>query len=320
MTRALFALASLGLLASCPAEPLALAKAHVRQHAVFRGERPKFADHRADIDRHLTSRDPETTATSFLHGIRRHAAKLLTASQATHWESLLNERQPQLKRLHDERNVLRGVFFAKAWALPSLDQTERAAAMIELKQWLRVWLDITLHERIAQHHLCRDAWEILTADQRTALVRGDWDQFVRKSTGHKRAYFGDRVVSKALGKPDHPQSFNRTSASLAQAQVSVQDKLLDAEQRWRILTFAQPPVSDELLAAEWNRTAAALGEFFLDQVDHIVRLTEAGYDLTNPSTRQRIARQPERELKALADKVNTKLTAGAGLHKLLLAK
>ncbi len=207
--------ASAATLADEARSPVAVARERVASIGVYPNVPPAFVEYRGRIAERLSGRDPETSATSFLHGIKRHAERLLTKEQAERWNALLDARQPGLKRLHDERNVLRGFFFAKAWELPLLVGAERDRGERELKAWLGVWLDITLQERIAQHRLCRDAWAILDADQRAALARGDWDRHVKKSTGHKRAYFGDRIVSRALGKPDDSAAFQELSAKLA---------------------------------------------------------------------------------------------------------
>ena len=315
-------LAALFISSSFAAEsrsPLETARAHV---AAIRGSQHAGSNSeelQRQVEESLQGRDPKTSATSFLHGIKRRAGRLLTKEQAKRWNELLDGRQPELKRLHDERNVLRGFFFAKAWELPLLEGEARMRAEADLKAWLGVWLDLTLWERIAQHRLCRDAWEILDADQRAAIARGDWDRHVKKSMGHKRAYFGDRIVSRALGKPGNAAAFEQHSATLAKEHAPVRERLLEAERRWRILTFAQPPVSDDLLAAEWSRTSAALGAFFLTQADHQERLSRAGYDLDHPAVRARVAARPAAELATLAENVRKKLTAGKAFHAELIA-
>ncbi len=322
-TRLLFiaatTIAAAPVLAAEAQSPIEVARKHVAAAAVYPGVPPAFDLYRKPIEEALQNRDPETSASSFLHGIKRHANRLLTAEQAERWNRLLDARQPELKRLHDERNVLRGFFFNKAWELPLLAGEERARTQAELRAWLGIWLDITLQERMAHHRLCREAWEILTAKQRAALARGDWDRHAKKSTGHKRAYFGDRIVSRALGKPQNAAAFEKLSATLAKEHAAVQQRLLEAERRWRILTLAQPPVSDDLLAAEWSRTAAALGAFFLAQAEHQDRLTRAGYALENPAVRARVAALPAAELKELAENVRKKLTAGKAFYAELIA-
>ena len=114
-------------------------------------------------------------------------------------------------------------------------------------------------------------------------------------------------------------AFEQLSATLAKEHAPVQARLLEAERRWRILAFAQPPVSDDLLAAEWSRTSAALGAFFLTQADHQERLARAGYDLDDPAVRARVAARPASELATLAENVRKKLAAGSGFHAELIA-
>lgn len=304
-----------------PQTALEVARLHVDSIGVYVRDSSNVGESEGDLENILNGRDPETTTSSFLYGIRRNAAKLLTRGQADRWSGLLAERQPLLQRLHDERNVLRGRFFAEAWRLPLADGRERERMEAGLRGWLAVWLDITLQERIAKHQLCRDAWKVLDEEQRMRLRRGDWDSYVKKSLGHKRAYFGDRVVSRALGKPGDPEALSELSERLAGAHKKIQENLLAAERRWRILTFAQPTVSDDLLAIEWRRTADVLGAFFLNQAGHIDRLTRVGYDLKNADVRARVAAQPAATLKETADKVEAKLVAGADLlAKLQAAK
>lgn len=295
-------------------QAILVARTHVATSAIYRGDKPDFSRFERRIDSLLDGRDAGTKTLSFVHAIRRQSGKLLTPDQTDRLNALLESRQDVIKRLHDERNVLRGFFFAKVWEMPLLEKADRQAAMNELHAWLAVWLEITLHERIAHHHLSRDAFGILTQQQRDALGRGDWDGYVRKSIGHKRAYFGDRIVSRALGKPDHPVEFGKLSELLANEHGAIQRDLLNAERRWRILTLTTPSVSDELLASEWNRTAAALGAFFLNQAGHIIRLTRAGYDLADAEVRRRIEAQSDVAREALEESVRVKLVAGARLH------
>lgn len=296
-----------------------VARAHIDAAAVYQGTNPDLEAYADEISTLLEGRDAGTKTMSFVFGINRHADKLLSQRQSDRLSALLNRQQPRIKRLHDERNVLRGFFFAKAWELPLLKDRERQRGLEELHGWLAVWLHSTLHERIAHHHLCREVFGLLTPAQQTALADGDWDQYIRKSTGHQRAYFGDRIVSRALGKPAKPEQFQRLSDQLADDHVAIQRDLLKAERRWRILTLNQPSVSDDLLAAEWNRTAAALGAFFLNQAGHIIRLTRAGYDLADPAVRTKIEAQPATAIATLTDSVRNKLMAGAQLHANLLA-
>jgi hypothetical protein len=314
-TRSLFILlVGLGTHATHAGEsPIGAARAHFHANRVFVGSRPVAMKYAAQIAKTIQGRDAQTKTISFIHGIRRQAKKLLSETQATEWERLLAARQSQIQRLHDERNVLRGVFFAGAWELPALDGAEREAKRGELEDWLSVWLDTTLHERIANHRLCRDAWGILTPQQRQNLAAGEWDVHVKKSTGHKRDYFGDKIVSRPLGKPDRPEAFQKLSIALEAKHDAIQSELLETERRWRILTLQIPSVPDELLVAEWQRTAAALGNFFLSQVRAIDDLTHAGYDLRIQIVKDKVRSQTSRERSDLEKRVRDKLPAGLTL-------
>lgn len=299
--------------------PLETARSHLEKNAVYREDLPEFAAFMDPIEERLKQgRDAETKTMSFVHGIRRHAKNLLTDAQSERWNQLLDSRADEIKRLHDERNVLRGFFFAKAWQLPVISPSKQRRFMTDLQSWLEVWLDSTMHERVAHHRLFRDAFRILTPEQQRRLSAGEWDRFVRKSTGHKRAYFGDRIVVKALGEPSDPVRFKINSDHLAQEQAKIRKKLLAVESRWRKLTLQIPAVSDQLLVAEWYRTADALGSFFMNQVTNIHVLCRAGYELADPVARDKIAEQSERELALLSERVRANLTAGAKLHAALV--
>ncbi|MGB0580683.1 MAG: hypothetical protein ACPGVU_13350, partial [Limisphaerales bacterium] len=299
--------------------PLETARAHVETNPVYHDELPEFAAFMDPIETQLKKgRDSQTKTMSFVHGIRRHAAKLLSPAQSEQLNRLLDSRATEIKRLHDERNVLRGFFFAKAWELPLGTPTKRRQVMSDLQSWLLVWMDITMHERIAHHRLCRDAFNVLSPEQRQKLVAGEWDEYVRKSTGHKRAYFGDRIVKRALGDPSDPVRFEVNSDHLAAEQAMIQTNLLNMEARWRQLSSQVPSVSDQMMVAEWYRTSDALGSFFLNQVTNIHVLCRAGYKLSDPVVREKIAQQSERELALVSEKVRTDLVAGAKLHTALL--
>jgi hypothetical protein len=289
------------------------ARSYLTENYVFTKADPTAPKFAVEINEALKGRDAETKTMSFIHGIRRHAKKLLSADQSPEWERLLASRQAEITRLHDERNVLRGLFFSGAWELPALDITARGAKSRELHGWLRVWLDITLQERMIHHRLCRDAWEILTPAQRLKLSAGDWDVHVRKSTGHKRDYFGDKIVSRLLGKPDRPKEFSDRSKQFATEHIAIQKALLDAERRWRILTLRIPSVPDELLVEEWRITSRALGDFFLSQARAIDELTRIGFDLGDAGVLERVRGQRQREVAELVERVRDKLRAGSAL-------
>lgn len=310
---------TLSLLATDSTGALAIAQKHVAGIQVYKGKAPVFTEYQERIETTLQDRDPETSATSYLHGIKRHAARLLTPDQTSRWNALLESRLPELQRLHDERNVLRGIFFSKAWELPLAKPENLEVTRTELNSWLQVWLDLTFQERIAHHRLFIEAMVILDPKQREALARGEWDAHVKKSTGHQRAYFGDRIVTRALGKPNHPQKFQEHSSLLEKEHRIIQKRLLDAEQRWRRLTTTQPTVSEDLLAAEWQRTSEALGAFFLHQVKQQDLLTRTGYDIQEAQVREHIARQPAAELQELQNRVSTKLLAGQELLMKILS-
>jgi hypothetical protein len=295
------------------------ARRHVAGYRFLPGPMPTKQVHADEIAAALTGRDPETSATSFVHAIGRNAKRLLSGDQATRWTGLMNSRLAGLNRLHDERNVLRAFFFATAWRLPLAAPSETNAIRKRLDEWLDVWIDITVQERIAQHHFCRDAWAILTDAQREKLASGEWDQFVRKSTGHERAYFGDRIVRRAIGEPNHPNAFRIASSQLSKAHSAIQKSLLEAERRWRILTFRIPGIPDEWLAEEWRRTSAALKNFFLEQVRQIETLIATGYDSGQAGTRDRISAQVKATQDELAENIAGKLSSGRDLHRQLLS-
>jgi hypothetical protein len=193
----------------------------------------------------------------------------------------------------------------------------RTAKEKELRDWLDVWMEIRLQEQIAHHRYCRDAWALLTEAQREQLKRGDWDKFVKKSTGHKRTYFGDRVVRRALGEPTKVDAFKLRSAQFEKEHTGIQKALLVAESRWRRAKFAMPSLPDEVMAQAWRPVDDAYRAFFLSQARHIDELSRAGYDLDDVKFCERLAARPGRELAELDQKIESKLASGRKLRSLI---
>lgn len=277
------------------------------------------------IEENQLQRETSASATSYVFAIRRHARKLLSPQQAISWESLVAKRSPQLRQFHDDRNVLRAYFFACAWELPALEPgSERDRKRQELCDWLDVWMQVRQQEQFAHHRLCRDAWQLLNESQRRALDEGKWDEYVKTSTGHTRNYFGDRIVTRVLGTPSDVVEFQSHSKQFETTHVRIQSTLLDVETRFRRATFAFPKIPDQTtsdlaMLDTWAPVDTAYRAYFLSQAQHIDELSRVGYMLGSQAIRAKLLSQPNREMKNLEEKIETKLKSGRTLHAMISA-
>ena len=120
----------------------------------------KFAEPWAVIE---SRPDPLTSFETFIFGIERHSARLLTAEQSKRWDDLLARHTPILRRWHDERNLVRCLFERSRWDYAIADDAQAAAARRETARWADLRMAWMSEEEIAHHRFCRDAWQILSA-------------------------------------------------------------------------------------------------------------------------------------------------------------
>ncbi|MFK8112356.1 MAG: hypothetical protein AB8B91_09145 [Rubripirellula sp.] len=256
------------------------ARQHFQQAGIFK---PPAIPAQATLDdtwRQIDSRrDPQTSFESFIYGIARHQAKLLTTPQSVRWDQMIEDHAAIKSRLHDERNTIRSKTLIGEWMLGTLHDAETIRhTEQQLDGWLDLHLDYVFQEWMAHQRFRRDAWELLSRDQRAHVLSGDWDQYVRKSIGHLRKYSADKIVRRALGPPEHESAVAALVQQQQTAHAPIHDDYTRAATRLRKLTFAMDLNSEALLAAEWPRYKSAFRSFLLAQRRDVPALIRAGYD------------------------------------------
>jgi hypothetical protein len=251
---------------------------YLEQHRV-RAEKPaggldKFAETLAAIE---CRPDPLTSFETFIFGIQRHSARLLTPEQSKRWEELLARHTPVTSRWHDERNLVRCLFERVRWDYAIADDARAAGAKREMERWLDLRMAWMFEEEIAHDRFCRDAWKILTDEQRRKILAGEWDGQVKKSTGHSYALWADRIVTRALGKPQNKVAFDRAAAAQKNAYAAPHDRYTAAATRHRRVSFAMDVNSEEMVIASWREVDRTFRVIVLAEAEAIRVLCRAGY-------------------------------------------
>lgn len=251
---------------------------YIEKHRV-RAEKPaggldKFVEAVAVIERRP---DPLTNFETFIFGIKRHSARLLTPEQAKRWEEMLARHTPVTLRWHDERNLVRCLFERIRWDYAVADDAHAATVRRELERWLDLRMAWMFEEEIAHDRFCCDAWQILTDDQRRKILTGEWDGQVKKSTGHSYESWADRIVTRALGKPKDQAAFDRAAAAQKAAYAAPHARYTVAATRHRRVSFALDVNSKDMVIASWREVDRMFREIVLAEAEAIRALCHAGY-------------------------------------------
>jgi hypothetical protein len=132
-------------------------------------------------------------------------------------------------------------------------------------------------EEIANHRFCRDAWQILSDEQHQKILTGEWDRQVKKSIGHSYASWADRIVTRALGKPQDKAAFDRTAAAQKSAYTAPHERYTAAATRHRRVSFALDVNNEEMVIASWREVDRTFREIVLAEAEAIRALCHAGY-------------------------------------------
>jgi hypothetical protein len=255
---------------------------YLEQHRV-RAEKPadgleKFAEAMAAVERRP---DPFTSFETFIFGIKRRSARLLAPEQSKRWEEMLARHTPITRRWHDERNLVRCLFERVRWDYAVSDDGRAAETKREMARWLDLRMAWMFEEEIAHDRFCRDAWKILTDEQRRKILAGEWDGQVKKSTGHSYESWADRIVTRALGKPQDKAAFDRAAAAQKAAYAAPHGRYTAAATRHRRASFAMDVNSEETVIASWREVDRTFREIVLAEAEAIRVLCRAGYALSS---------------------------------------
>jgi hypothetical protein len=221
--------------------------------------------------------DPLTSFETFIFGIKRHSARLLAPEQAKRWEEMLARHTPVTLRWHDERNLVRCLFERVCWDYAVADNARADAVRRELERWLDLRMAWMFEEEIAHDRFRRAAWQVLTDEQRRKILAGEWDEQVKKSTGHSYVLWADRIVTRALGKPQDSASFDRAAAARKAAYAAPHARYTAAATRHRRVSFALDVNSEDMVIASWREVDRTFREIVLAEAEAIRVLCRTGY-------------------------------------------
>ncbi|MCB1077104.1 MAG: hypothetical protein KDM64_04655 [Verrucomicrobiae bacterium] len=231
--------------------------------------------------------DPGTFFSRYIFGLKRHSQALLTPEQAARLEAVIAERSPIGQRWHDERNTLRCRFNEVMWHYAGAPEGEAAAALrTELAGWMDLRMAWTLREHLAAHDFDREVWTLLVADQQRHLLAGDWQRYAKLDTGHARGNATAKVITRALGPPDHPEAFAEALAAWETERLPLHQRLADAEAAARRVGFAMDRNSAAVIRSLTETANAAYAALYLAEADATRRLVRVGYDDPEAKCRQ----------------------------------
>ena len=225
----------------------------------------------------LARPDPGTFFLRYAFGIQRNASKVLKPKQVDELEQTIARHSPAHSRWHDERNTLRCKYNEVLWRYVGAGDAEAAVLRIELTEWMRLRMTWTEQEHLAQYRFARDVWKVLDESQRAKLLSGEWKAYAKQDTGHTRGDATNRIITRALGKPDDMEVFNRSAGLWSEARLPLQATVAEGENNERRLVFAMD-LNNEAMVHEANRIAtAAYSKLYLADADAIRRIVRSSY-------------------------------------------
>ncbi len=226
--------------------------------------------------------DPGTYFLRYAYGLKRHANQLLATSQAIQLTEVIEAHSSAQSRWHDERNALRCKYNQVLWLYAAADEEAAAPLRTELSEWMRLRMNWTQQEHLAQYRFARAVWRVLTPDQQSKLLAGEWKGYAKMDTGHSRGDATGKLIRRALGKPDHPEVFDAMVSEWSQARAPLQEAVLQYEHQERRIVFAMD-LNSEALVDQTNQAATkAYARLYLAEADAFRRIIRNAY--TDPQS------------------------------------
>tara|TARA_R110002049_G_scaffold78064_3_gene199194 strand:+ start:386 stop:1357 length:972 start_codon:yes stop_codon:yes gene_type:complete len=276
-----------GLLAE--ESPLSSAKAFLEENSLHTKEIVAPANYEEIRQTIAADRDPESQFGRLLFALARPGTKVLSKDQLVKVADLIAARQAAPVNWHDVRNIVRvqAMLLLFPHAIAS-DPAEVARVRSEWEAWTDLRQAYMLQEFVAQERFQRAFWAILTPEQKQQIIAGELDSKYKKSTGHSRGFFADRIVTRALGKPDHPDAFESATSAWRAKWEQVQESMEQQARFNRQREFAMDTADESFAVASWPDQAQAFREFAEAERDAIRDLVQAGYGV-NDALKEKVA-------------------------------
>ena len=264
-------------------DPLSSARAFLEENSLHSEEIVAPARHEELRAKIAAGPDPESQFGRLLFALARPGTKVLSEDQLVKVADLIAARQAAPVNWHDVRNIVRVqamlLLFPHAIAT---DPAEVARVRSEWEAWTDLRQAYMLQEFVAQERFQRAFWTILTPEQKQQITAGELDSKYKKSTGHSRGFFADRIVTRALGKPDHPDAFETATSAWRAKWEQVQESMAHQARFNRQREFAMDAADGAFAVATWPDQAQAFREFAEAERDAIRDLVQAGYGVDDP--------------------------------------
>jgi len=233
-----------------------------------------------------TRPDPESKFGYIVFSVARHRNQLLSDEQATQLDTLIDARRNAAINWHDVRNIVRVHAVIAMW---DYAQSRDDSVSRYRKTW-EAWTDLRLaymfEEFIVAERFHRAFWAILNTDQRAKLLSGEWDSYLKKSTGHKRLFSAGKQVRRVMGKPDHPEAFDRASTLWNERWQAMHQGYLAASKFQRQRQFSMDLTDEDFDVEAWDEYATAFRAFVTMECDAVRDILQTGYDLDAAATAQ----------------------------------
>lgn len=148
---------------------------------------------------------------------------------------------------------------------------------------MRLRVAWTEQEHMAQYRLACAAWDVLTAEQRRRLLGSEWKEFAKQDTGHTQADFTNAIMTRALGKPDNGEAFEKAVAAWAKERARLHAAFIEAYRRERLIVFAMDINSGAMAHGANVAANAAFAELYLAEANAFRCIVQEAY--VNPQAR-----------------------------------
>ena len=226
-------------------------------------------------------RDPETQFGSYIFGLKKPAADVLTNDQIATIDELIEKKNASPINWHDARNTARMQGLITLWAYATESDEDNAAELKKIwEQWNDLRLAYMFQEFIAKEQFQRMVWAVLTPEQKTQLIAGEYDEHIKKNTGHARSFTAAKRVLKEFGEPDHPEEFATVAEKWEAKWQDVVDAHNPAAKFARQRELAMDEADERFARMARKEVQDAFNLFAHAERDAIRELVLAGYNVT----------------------------------------
>ncbi|MDF1812929.1 MAG: hypothetical protein P1V20_11965 [Verrucomicrobiales bacterium] len=273
--------ALIGFFAQADDESIKAARSFLENNAVISSPPHKTSGYEATVSRINAKPDPESKFGYIVFSIARHSQQLLSPDQAHALDTLIEARKNAEINWHDVRNLIRVCAQIALWDYAMETDPENATELNkQWQQWSTLRLDYMFEEFADKERFQRAAWNVLTDAQRNSLRAGEWDQYMKKSTGHGRLFSADKQIARVLGKPNHPAAFNTLLTDWQERWQTMWDTYQEAAAFERKREFSMDIASEAFSLHAWkNRYAPAFRAFAEHECEALRQLLQTGYQL-----------------------------------------